>query len=202
MSHVALMKLAAIVLLFYTGEGYADQLENPCDSPFRIYFGNGILNTPIDWIASRQELEMAVGPKYLDMPVSYGNAYNASGGFISDLATVFQQKISENPSLSWELLARIFLGLTADLDPVLVKAVRNLISSTEQKSTVELKQQFEANYAFVDQKVVDQVSAFTDDITNHSLRVLVVGHSQGNLYANASYKLLYTNPASRQEIFS
>lgn len=40
---------------------------------------------------------------------------------------------------------------------------------------------------------MQHVSAFTEDIVNHGRRVLLVGHSQGNLYANAAHRLLYRN---------
>ncbi|WP_175773471.1 hypothetical protein [Paraburkholderia phenazinium] len=187
--------LLGLAGLLFAGNIYADTPENPCDSPFRIYFGNGIHNGPTDWIASRQELAAAIGPKFHGIPITYGNAYNPSGGFMSDLATVFAQKMSEDPSLTWTLLARVFLGETTGIGNAELTAIQNIITNVENKSTQTLKQEFENDYAYVDQKVVSQVAAFTDDIVNHSRRVLVVAHSQGTLYGNASYKVLYTNPA-------
>ncbi|OLL27770.1 hypothetical protein BTH42_31710 [Burkholderia sp. SRS-W-2-2016] len=135
------------------------------------------------------------------MPVSYGNSFNPSGGFLADLTTVFQQKLTEDSSLSWELLVKVFLGLTADINPVVVASVNSLISTVANQSSEELKQQFESEYAYVDDKVLQDVGAYTDDILNHGRRVLVVGHSQGNLYANAAYRLLYTNPAITTQSF-
>jgi hypothetical protein len=159
------------------------------------------MNTPDDWVESRLELQSAIGPKYHRMPVSYGNSFNPSGGFLSDLTTVFQQKLTEDSSLSWELLVKVFLGLTADINPVVVASVNALISSVANQSSEELKNQFASQYTYVDDKVVQDVAAYTDDITNHSRRVLVVGHSQGNLYANAAYRLLYTNPTITTQSF-
>jgi len=201
MKRVILKAFLALLVTFTACHAVGEEAENRCDSPFRIYFGNGIMNLPDDWIDSRLELEATIGSKYRGMPVSYGNSFNPSGGFLNDLTTVFQQKLSEDSSLSWEILVKVFLGLTTDLNPVVVSYVNALIQSVADQSTEELKKKFESEYAYVDQKVLQDVGAYTDDILNHSRRVLVVGHSQGNLYSNAAYKLLYTNPMIKTQSF-
>lgn len=191
----------ALSAIAFASQALAKEAGKPCDSDFRIYYGNGIRNTSVDWNASREELRAAIGDSYHGVPVTYANAFNPTHGLIDDVARVFQQKLAENPSLSWELLVRVFFGFTGGIDEPVVKAIRDIIAEAEGKSTADIKKQFEANNHYVDQNVVNHVTAYSDDILNHDRRVLVVGHSQGTLYANASYKLLYANAAIQSRSF-
>ncbi|MBY4707380.1 hypothetical protein K6V18_20335 [Ralstonia insidiosa] len=149
---------------------------------------------PEDWEASRRELSNMIGTRFNGVPISYSNAINPTGGFIDDLSRVFQQKLAENPSLSWELLVRASLGLIEGLSPELAKFILDLIVKTENESTAELKKKWEAENSYIDGRVTTHVTDYTRDILDNGRRVLLVAHSQGNLYANASHRLLYTNP--------
>ncbi|WP_156667256.1 hypothetical protein [Ralstonia insidiosa] len=135
-----------------------------------------------------------IGTRFNGVPISYSNAINPTGGFIDDLSRVFQQKLAENPSLSWELLVRASLGLIEGLSPELAKFILDLIVKTENESTAELKKKWEAENSYIDGRVTTHVTDYTRDILDNGRRVLLVAHSQGNLYANASHRLLYTNP--------
>lgn len=170
------------------------QVETKCESRYRVYFGNGIRNVAEDWEASRLVLSKMIGARFNGVPVSYSNAINPTGGFIDDLQRVFQQKLSENPDLSWELLVRASLGLINGISPELAKFVLDLIIKTETESSAELKKKWEAVYSYIDGRVTTHVADYTRDILENGRRVLLVAHSQGNLYANASHRLLYTNP--------
>lgn len=46
----------ALALLYFliSTASYSQDMESKCDSPFRIYFGNGVQNSDIDWDASRE----------------------------------------------------------------------------------------------------------------------------------------------------
>ncbi|NMV40495.1 hypothetical protein [Ralstonia insidiosa] len=44
------------------------QVETKCESRYRIYFGNGIRNTPQDWEASKDELAAMIGPRFNGVP--------------------------------------------------------------------------------------------------------------------------------------
>jgi hypothetical protein len=170
------------------------QVETKCESRYRIYFGNGIRNTPQDWEASKEELATMIGARFNGVPVSYANAINPTGGFIDDLQRVFEQKLAENSDLSWELLVRASLGLINGISPELVRIALDLIIKTETESSAELKKKWEAENSYVDSRVTTHVAGYTQDIIENGRRVLLVAHSQGNLYGNASHRLLYGNP--------
>lgn len=170
------------------------QVETKCESRYRVYFGNGIRNTPQDWEASKDELATMIGARFNGVPVSYANAINPTGGFIDDLQRVFQQKLAENSELSWELLIRASLGLINGISPELARIALDLIIKTESESSAELKKKWEAENSYVDGRVTTHVASYTQDIIENGRRVLLVAHSQGNLYGNASHRLLYSNP--------
>lgn len=193
------MRLRAVVLTCCVFLGALSsptvaQVETKCESRYRIYFGNGIRNTPQDWEASKEELATMIGARFNGAPVSYANAINPTGGFIDDLQRVFEQKLAENSDLSWELLVRASLGLINGISPELVRIALDLIIKTETESSAELKKKWEAENSYVDSRVTTHVASYTQDIVENGRRVLLVAHSQGNLYGNASHRILYSNP--------
>ncbi|CAJ0794521.1 hypothetical protein LMG19083_02592 [Ralstonia psammae] len=193
------MRLRAVVLTCCVFLGALSsptvaQVETKCESRYRIYFGNGIRNTPQDWEASKEELATMIGARFNGVPVSYANAINPTGGFIDDLQRVFEQKLAENSELSWELLVRASLGLINGISPELVRIALDLIIKTETESSAELKKKWEAENSYVDSLVTTHVASYTQDIVENGRRVLLVAHSQGNLYGNASHRILYSNP--------
>lgn len=197
---------AGLAAVATTPDAIGDARPTPpglrCDPSFKIYFGNGVMNTPTDWVASRQELQAAIGTVHQGVPIKYANAYNPSAGLLHDLRTVFAQKISEDPSLSWRLLASTWLGVASDKGAWRLHKIKDTIRAIEKKSAALRNNALEKSYTYVDAKVIDHVAAFTDDIVTHGKRVLVVGHSQGGLYANAAYRLLHQNPAIKPGSFA
>lgn len=107
---------------------------------------------------------------------------------------MFQQKLAENSDLSWELLVRASLGLINGISPELARIALDLIIKTESESSAELKKKWEAENSYIDSRVTTHVAGYTQDIVENGRRVLLVAHSQGNLYGNASHRLLYSNP--------
>jgi hypothetical protein len=168
--------------------------EDKCDSPFRVYFGNGIANDAVDADKSLVVLQTEIGPKFGNMPVSYGNAFTPTGGFVHDLYVVFKQKLVENPSLTWDIFARVFLGLNNGIAEQTVKIVQSIIAEVESKKSEELKAKFISDAPYYDQIGASHVSQVLADILRHGRRVLLVAHSQGTLYANSTYKHVYENP--------
>ncbi|CAJ0813396.1 hypothetical protein [Ralstonia flaminis] len=81
------MRLKAIALMCCVALGTlpsltAAQVETKCESRYRIYFGNGIRNTPQDWEASKDELAAMIGARFNGVPVSYANAINPTGDLL------------------------------------------------------------------------------------------------------------------------
>lgn len=75
-------------------------------APSAIVFVNGIQNSFDDSVASMQVLKSNMKAKKLDKNYVYGNAYNASNGFFSDMWQVFQQKKNESQDAKdfWRLI--------------------------------------------------------------------------------------------------
>ena len=198
-----LLVVLALVIIPVGFSNAQESPENPCDSPYRIYFGNGIANTETDWVNSLDQIHSMIGDQYHGMPVTYANAINPSKGILVDLRVVFAQKISEDPSLTWSILVSVYLGLTSGLDASVVSSTQVAISDVERNAEQVLIQQYQSQVqgSYVDPQVVQYVGSFTDDIVNHARRVLLVGHSQGTLYANSAYSVLYQNPAIKPNNF-
>lgn len=188
-----LLVMKSIVFFAATGivvhPAVADSTD--CDAPFKIMFANGIYTNEVDWRASIEAIAAGIGDSYRDTPVTYDLARNRSDGFLSDIAQVFQQKIAEDSTLSWELLLRVFLGVTDLIPDSIIASVRSIIDTIYASKSVEFRQKFEQQYTYVDSDVSDQVSFIRNAIKNNVNRVVVVAHSQGNMYANAAYRLVY-----------
>lgn len=107
---------------------------------------------------------------------------------------VFRQKMVDRPNLTWEILARVAGGFVDGLLPTTIDLVKTMISDTEKETAARVAEQFKAKYIYVDDRVEGAVSKVNDYVLNKGRRVLLVGHSQGSLYANATHRVVYTNP--------
>lgn len=92
--------LAALSLfLSFAGETKADD-ANKCQSPYLIFFSNGILNALDDMVAARNVLKSKIGTNFNEAPIDYANLQNKTGGIVDDLTRVYKQKLSENANLN------------------------------------------------------------------------------------------------------
>lgn len=172
-----------------------------CESRFRIMFGNGILNDEEDWYNSSQALRAMIGDTFNEVPITYGLARNPSDVFLLDLYQVFQQKISEDPSLSWEAFFRVFLGITDILTAGFVSFVQAVIANVTSKNAQQLVQKYQNQYDYADMDMVLQAAEVKESIRADGKRVLVLAHSQGGLYANATHRLVYADPQINRKSF-
>ncbi|MDA3669997.1 hypothetical protein PFF91_28780 [Burkholderia cenocepacia] len=189
-----MQKLILVILLAFSSAAFSQQPDDACDSPYEIVYSNGILNNAGNIIDGRNALSSMIGAKFNGTTVYYGVNPNESDGFLSDLITVYSQKLSENPAWSWEMLSRVAGGFTQGIAPDIVSTIQNLIGDVEKQTSSSLNAKFQEKYSYVDDRVSDAVLQLTDAIIDKGRRVLLVGHSQGNLYANATHRLVYTNP--------
>ena len=144
-----------------------------------VVFGNGIMNTQYDAVASRDELKdllRATLPPEEFSKLQFGLAYNKSYGFFNDLYESAKQKLgADNVVISfWRWLGN---------QEVMPDALQ-----TELKAMA-------ARFDFA-------TRVAPEDLNNHILlyrtsilegkKVMVECHSQGCLFANAAYEKLFT----------
>lgn len=149
-------------------------------APSAVVYVNGINNTFDDAVASMQLLKSGMKDRQLDQGYVYGNAYNASNGFFADLKQVFGQKKQESQG------ARDFwLMVDGGAQPgwmsqAVVDGYVKALSS-EQKMT----------------ELADHLAMYRRYL-GEQRKVVMVAHSQGNLYANIEQNLLVSGPERAQ----
>ncbi len=173
----------------------AAQADGGCASRgTAVYFGNGIATAydRAQEIADDDLPALASEANVSDV-VELGVAYNHTDKLLLDVSQTLEEKQAEDARFRWFLLnnvtASLLQGLnvpgTLDLPPggpALVATLQGIINhgivdSNSQPST------------FYDLDVADQVSAYEQDLAN-GYRIVLVAHSQGNLYAKAAHAAL------------
>ncbi|WP_323119616.1 hypothetical protein [Burkholderia alba] len=145
-----------------------------------IVFVNGINNTFDDAIASLQVLKNELNARDVNNAYVYGNAYNATQGTFSDLWQVFKQKSVEGSSPADFWRAVDGNGLPASgMDAALQQKYIDILTKND---VPELPDHLNKYRAYLQQ----------------NRKVVLVGHSQGSLYANFEINLLVTGPDRAQ----
>lgn len=148
-----------------------------------IVFGNGIMNTEEDAndsrIILRNKLHAILPPEQFAL-LEFDIAYNKSYGFMSDLYESLKQRVvSDNYSVSfWRWIGNI------DVLPDLVQNhIKDMVST------------FDISEHYGQEDISNHISLYRTSVAEGKT-VLVVSHSQGNLFANAAYQDLYqsSNP--------
>ena len=162
-----------------------------------IYFGNGVWNTVEDAEKSRKVLENFVIKKEVikndpTLAAKYGKvklAYNWSDGWDIDLVETFYQ-LKEAGQLSektfFVLMDELITKRAADLYGEDLKTMRNLLLqaiTSHEQANVDIMLEKYYNESF-----------------RYSHRVLLVSHSQGNLFANRVYDSI--DPAGYKDYFA
>ncbi|AOK28127.1 hypothetical protein WS67_14495 [Burkholderia singularis] len=145
-----------------------------------IVFVNGINNTFDDALASLQVLKNELNTRDAGNTYVYGNAYNATQGTFSDLYQVFKQKSVEgsSPADFWRAIDGGSIpssGMDAALE-------QKYVSILTQNEIPELPDHLNQYRTYLQQ----------------NRKVVLVGHSQGSLYANFETNLLITGPEQAQ----
>ncbi len=162
------------------------EAANSCSqSGYLVVHINGINTLKRDArISAKKVLAPAIGSTYNNTGVKVILAYNPTHGALSDLADVFKQKISEYPGIASEL---IFRAITRSI-------FGNTISQAFQDFITKYHINKIKTYGYLDYSdddLQDILGAIRSNITENQ-KILLVPHSQGNLYANAAYKKLTT----------
>ena len=177
------------------------QAEPPKCGKTKIYFGNGVLNSPSQAREAKNALESFLKYDLLGQDVVFQIAYNPTEGVIGDLIETFKQKgLGANLKTFIPLYLAIveftFSGKWAFLNQYIIASVKEVVIEYMTKKFPETLKGLQAKMedpSFTD-PVVESMKAMYKKDSADGYRVLVVAHSQGNLYANVVYGRL------RQEI--
>lgn len=163
-----LIQAVGVFLIWPIPMGYSQ--ANIAQCPDRvIYYINGILNTPRAAKISASMLRRAYKAEHPDdtnIPLVQ-HYHNPSGGALSDIAEAFSQRTG----LTIARAIRMFKGL----EPVPVGF---------QPSYVEALSQAAIDSTVTHPEVSNAILSDVSKLIRKGARVVVVGHSQGNLFAN------------------
>ncbi|TAM31181.1 MAG: hypothetical protein EPN59_05700 [Paraburkholderia sp.] len=149
-----------------------------------IVFVNGINNTFDDAVANLQIVKKQLNARDKNNAYVYGNAYNATQGFFTDVKSVFKQKAREgsSPADFWRAIDGGSLpasGMNAELQ-------KKYIAILARSDVPELPDHLRKYRGYL----------------NDKRKVVLIGHSQGSLYANFEINLLVTGPDKAQGAIS
>lgn len=150
------------------GEG-----EQQCQPGVVVFFGNGVWNDVEDADEScsvlEELLEAHVSGTNLNGIITYKLAYNPSEGYLADLLETFEQDLQTSYSLFWNYLAEW------DLMPDFL-----------QDKIIEIAKEVDADVVSANPSVQEHIEQYNTYLSEGKT-VVLVAHSQGNLYGNIAY---------------
>ena len=175
MSSMKKLLLSLIIALVTSAQ--AQEICPVPEEKILVVFGNGILTSEENSRDSLNILAAALGPTYNNQKLSYDLAYNYTDGALQDL---LQSAVSVLVQFDSQVMAWLnHLQLMPDWF--------NLLS----------QKLFIANYTINAPELIDHVAKYKKAI-QQGQKVLVVSHSQGNLYVNEAKKLLQAELTNEQ----
>lgn len=188
--------LLAVFTLFIHSSAYAS-----CSKSYTLGFFNGVWNTRHQASDGKRELQDLIGTTYNNEPVKYENFYNHTGSSVGatalqDLAETFIQRSAEIDA-SGELGKRFeyFWEFIGSVEPTFIDKIKAIFSNA-----IAL---LDSLYTAVNTKLVAIISYFASnppteaDYATHNAqldalaadgqKLMLVGHSQGNLFMNHGY---------------
>jgi len=185
LKHVVLISLLCSVSL----PAYSQNC--PAGRP-AIYFGNGINNTYQDALFSGFQLQEAVKSQVtqansvdaacLDFKLAYDSKFlNSQNQVISAFNSLLQIGISSGAQVTQQFLSQLWLWYSNG----------TIAPAWFQQTTASI---IIGGTVVVQGDLQNQVSSYIDDQTSGN-KSIVVAHSQGNLYANQAYSVLFPVPS-------
>jgi hypothetical protein len=162
-----------------------------------IYFGNGITATSDDADqVARDELPVLAAEAGLTGPMQFASAYNQTNGVFLDLLEVLEQKAAEDSRFTWFVMNNIVGHIVRgqQVPPSFLVGLPGVIGFVAQVQDLVDRALVAASgqsTAFYDADVGLHARSYAANLRAGS-RVIVVAHSQGNLYANAARRQLNT----------
>ncbi|BBO18639.1 conserved hypothetical protein [Candidatus Brocadia pituitae] len=161
-----------VTFLAMSGVVYGEG-EQPCQPEVVVFFGNGVWNDVESAEESREllqkRLEIRISGTNLDRTITYELAYNPSNGYLADLLETFEQDIQTNYSLFWNYLA--------DWDTM---------PDFLQDRIIAIAKEVDAAVVSANPSVQEHIALYNAYLREGKI-VVLVAHSQGNLYGNIAY---------------
>lgn len=184
----------------------------PDCSTKRIGFFNGVSNTPENARQSLKRLERELGNTYKKRPLEYELFYNQNQSVLEDIAETFAQRNKELGGVlgdRWEIYWEILAGRQNQLDSLtggLLKGLANQFGNSAN-ALLQLLDSISANIlnqligSFAKLLTLMSTPPTAADTAAHVAKIVkfikqggetsgmvLVAHSQGNLFVNAAYK--------------
>lgn len=198
---VTIKKFYKYLLIFLVALFIQTPIYASCSKSYTLGFFNGVWNTQDQATSGRDALRILIGDTYNNEPVKYELFYNHTGSSVGvtalqDLAETFIQRSAEIDA-SGELGKRFeyFWEFIGSSKPTFLDKIKGIFSNALSL--------FDALYTAVNTKLVAIISYFasnppteTDYATHNSQldalaadgqKLMLVGHSQGNLFMNHGY---------------
>jgi len=164
-----------ILTLIFSSSLFASYNEYKTD----LYFINGVWNDKFDARKNLNKLEKILPVKLKDGFNGFYLSHNWSMGVMTDLLETFYQ-LKQNGQISD---IGFYYALYVALGTVSVTDSLYLLSGKLFGDIIALEDTIEAN-------ILEMLNKYNSKSYNKGHRVLLVAHSQGNIYANAVYERL------------
>lgn len=140
-----------------------------------------------------------LGNTYNNEHLSVFTSYNPTDGFLGagDLIEVFAQKLNEDPTLKWQLFFRWITG--SFITQALSIALQDYININGTQKLAQAITKLSSPLGYTDSVVVGHSQTYEQALLAGK-RVMLVSHSQGNLYANAIYGRLQNKNSSEYDL--
>jgi len=168
--------IATLVLIVASftvhGVGYGVDKQQ-CQPGVVVFFGNGVWNDVenAEWSLRllRKRFEVHITGTNLQGIITYELAYNPSEGALEDLLETFEQEAQTDYSKFWNYLAG--LDIMPDYLQDTLKEIANIVNASIVSANPSV------------QEHIEQYSTYLGE----GRKVVLVAHSQGNLYGNIAY---------------
>ena len=164
--------LLLVTFFAVQGVSYGED-EQTCQPDVVVMFGNGVWNDAEDADESRRiledVLEIHVLGTELKGKIQYDTSHNPSEGALADLLETFEQNFQTEKSKFWRFLA----GL--DLMPDIL-----------QDKLKEIATEINADIVSANPSIQEHIAVYDQYLSEGNV-VVLVAHSQGNLYGNIAH---------------
>lgn len=163
---------------------------------YKVFFANGINSSPVEAQESITATFALLGGTFSNsQSIYYGGIYH-SNQTVGTLATAIVQKLlSDSSALTGSLVSQVVLAVIEGVP--LPAWLNQFLTPAEITDLLQTAVQMEAQstLAMVNLQTAKDIEQYTAALTLGQ-SVLVVAHSQGNLFANQAYDQLFASAAN------